>query len=312
MRVVFMGSAELACPSFKALLELQGVEVVGVVTQPDRPKGRSLKMSPCAARAAAEGTGIPILTPARVNARDALQSIRELRPDLIVVVAYGQILKRGLLDLPALGCINVHASLLPKYRGAAPIQWAIAQGETETGVTIMYMNEGMDEGDIILQVREPIRDDDTAGTLHDRLAEAGAEALVRAIGELQAGTLTRREQDASAATYAPKLSKDDGRIDWTLPAVTLRNRVRGFNPWPCCHCRMRSEERTRLLRVLEVRVEETAGTPGQLVAVGADGPLVAVGEGGVRLLRVQPEGKRAMSGADYVHGYRLAVGERME
>jgi methionyl-tRNA formyltransferase len=311
MRVVFMGSAELACPSFEALMGLPGVEVVGVVTQPDRPKGRSLKVSPCAAGAAAAGTGIPILTPVRVNTPAALQTIRELQPDLIVVVAYGQILRPELLALPPLGCINVHTSLLPEYRGAAPIQWAVARGETETGVTIMYMNEGMDEGDIILQVPECIRVDDTAGTLHDRLAVAGAGALLRAIDELQAGTITRRPQDADAVTYAPKLKKADGRIDWTQPAATIRNRVRGFNPWPCCHCRVVSGERTGLLKVLEVRVDDAAGDAGQVVAVTPDGPTVATGEGAVRLLRVQPEGKRVMSGADYVHGYRLAVGDQL-
>ncbi len=311
MRVVFMGSADLACPSFEALMGMPGVDLVGIVTQPDRPKGRSLQVSPCAARAAAEGMGVPILTPVRVNAPEALAQIHGLRPDLIVVVAYGQILKPALLDMPPLGCINVHASLLPKYRGAAPIQWAVARGETQTGITIMYMNEGMDEGDIILQVTEPIQGDDTAGTLHDRLATVGAGALVRAIEELQAGTITRRPQDESAATYAPKLKKRDGRIDWTQPAAGILNRVRGFNPWPCCHCRVERDDRSRLLKVLEVSAEDVEGEPGRVVALDADGPLVAAGEGGVRLLRVQPEGKRVMSGADFMHGYRLAVGDKV-
>lgn len=309
MRIVFMGSAELACPSFEALMGLPDADVVGIVTQPDRPKGRSLKVSPCAARAAARGTGVPVLTPPRVNAPEALQGIRELRPDLIVVVAYGQILKPALLELPPLGCINVHASLLPKYRGAAPIQWAVARGERETGVTIMYMNEKMDEGDIVLQVKETIGDGDTAGVLHDRLARTGAAALVRAMEELRAGTLLRQVQDASLATYAPKLKKEDGRLDWTQPAATLCNRVRGFNPWPCCHCRVCRGGRTRTLKVLAARAEDGSGEPGTLVAVGEDGPLVAAGEGCVRLLRVQPEGKRVMTGADYARGYRLAVGD---
>ncbi len=312
IRVVFMGSAELACPTLEGLLAHSGVELVGVVTQPDRPKGRKLKTCACATKVMAADSGIAVLTPRRVNEAESLAAIRALRPDLVVVVAYGQILRTELLSMPRLGCINVHASLLPKYRGAAPIQWAVARGERETGVTIMYMNEGMDEGDMILKRTVPIGDDDTAGTLHDCLAEVGASALVEVVSMLAAGeSLPREPQNEDAATYAPKLSRRDGRIDWSMTAAAIRNRVRGFNPWPACHCVLPGGEGIagKTLKVLEAVVESGEGAPGEVLAVSGAGPLVATGEGALRLVRVQPEGGKVMGGDAYLRGHPIPVGE---
>jgi methionyl-tRNA formyltransferase len=308
MRLVFMGSAEFACPSLEALLRRKPGEVVGVVTQPDRPKGRSLAVTPCAVRSSLAGRGIPVLTPERVNAPESLEALSALAPDLIVVVAYGQFLGRALLALPPQGCLNVHGSLLPKYRGAAPVQRAIAEGETVSGVTIMRLNERMDAGDILLQVEAPIEPADTGGTLGVKLAQLGAEALIRALEDLAAGRLAGRAQDESAATFAPKLQKSDGILDWGLAATRIANRVRAFNPWPCCACRLPGGG---ALRVLQARVEPGRGVPGEVLECGPQGPLVAAGEGAVRLLEVQPEGKRAMSGAEFVRGRPLGVGARL-
>lgn len=312
IRVVFMGSAELACPTLEALLSLPGVEVVGVVTQPDRPKGRSLRMCACATKVLAAGSDTTVLTPQRVNAQESLASIRALAPDLIVVVAYGQILRAELLGLPPLGCINVHGSLLPKYRGAAPIQWAVARGERESGVTVMYMNAGMDEGDMILKRSIPIGPDETAGSLHDRLAKTGASALVAVVEMLQSGqSLPREAQNPDDATYAPKLSRRDGAIDWSMPSHEIRNRIRGFNPWPACHCVLpdMGDGKGRRLKVLAADFERETGRPGEVLDVSGCGPLVATGDGALRLVEVQPEGGKVMRGDAYLRGHSVAVGD---
>ncbi|MDD5676383.1 MAG: methionyl-tRNA formyltransferase [Kiritimatiellae bacterium] len=306
MRIIFMGSAELACPCLDRLLANPADQVVGVVTQPDRPKGRSLQVAPCAVRAHVAERGIPVFTPENVNAPDSVTALRALAPDLIVVVAYGQFLKAEILNLPPLGCINVHASLLPKYRGAAPIQWAVANGETETGVTTMFVNARMDAGDIIDQRVESIRTDDTAGSLHDRLAHCGADLLARTIEALRQGSIRRRPQDEAGATFAPRIKKTDGRMDWNLPATQLHNRVRGFNPWPGCFCELPP---AGVIKVLKTRVE-----PGRNKAAGAvleaadEGPLIQSGQDALRLLEVQPEGRKVMSGAAFLRGHPLAAG----
>jgi len=295
----------LSCPSLQALADADGIEVVGAVTQPDRPKGRNLAMSESPVKTLAVKLGIPVLTPENVSAPDSVAFLSELGPDLAAVAAYGQILKPCVLELPPLGCINVHASLLPKYRGAAPIQWAIANGEKVTGVTIMFMAAGMDTGDIITQTRVEIGEAETGGELHDRLGTVGARALIEALSLFAAGNVPRREQDDSEATYAPKLRKADGEIDWTLAARDLYNRVRAFNPWPCCRCRLGGHS----LRVLAARMEDAAGEPGTVLDVSGNGPLVAAGEGSVRLVEVQPEGKKPMDGAAYLRGHKLEVGK---
>jgi methionyl-tRNA formyltransferase len=296
MRIVFMGTAELACPCLEALARLPSHEVVAVVTRLDKPKGRDLKLSPPPVKVTAVKLGLPVLQPVKV--RESVEEIRALQPDLIVVVAYGQILPRAVLDLPPRGCINVHASLLPRWRGAAPIQHAILAGDAETGVTTMFLNEKMDEGDIILQRAEPIRADDTSGVLHDRLAKIGAELLVETV---MLETPPHRSQDHSQATYARKLAKEDGRVDWTKPAVEIERMVRAFNPWPGAH----TFAGDLLLKVLcSGFVPDVQAPPGTVLP----GFVVATGEGGLRILELQPSGKRRMSAAEFLRGRNLEAG----
>ncbi len=309
MRIVFMGSALLACPSLDALLGDPDCEVVGIVTQPDRPRGRRLLKGACPVRERAAQTGVPVLTPEKASAPESCAALADLAPDLIVVVAYGQILRRAVLDLPPEKCVNVHASLLPKYRGAAPIQWAIVNGEARTGVTTMYMDERLDAGDIILQRETPIEDNDTAGTLHDRLARLGAEALAETVRLIREGRVPRVPQDDSAATLAPKLKKCDGAVDWSGSARDIRNRVRGFHPWPGCFAYCAGGKRLKILRV-ELVDTAAGGASGEIVGVGED-LLVATGDGVLRLLEVQPEGGKIMSGAAYLHGHALKAGGRL-
>ncbi len=310
LQVVFMGSAEISCLSLDALLRDSAVEVVGVVSQPDRRKGRSLHIAECPVKAHVAGMDIPVISPENINTPEWVELLRALRPDLVVVLAYGQILKPEVLAVAKFGCINVHTSLLPKYRGAAPIQWAIVNGDSETGVTIMYMDKGMDTGDIILRRTIWIGAEERAGELHDHLAVAGAELLCEAVRDIQAGCSQRTAQDESLATYAPKLSKQDGLIDWTQSASKIHNRIRGFNPWPCCFCIMPGKGQKRL-RVLAARIEDGCGEPGEVLDVKGEGPLVACGVGAVRLLEVQPQGKRVMHGRDYVCGHSLQIGDTL-
>ncbi len=304
MRILFLGSGELACPCLDRLLAESADAVVGLVCQPDRPRGRALRPAPCAARVHAEARGIPVLTPEDVNAPESLAALRALAPDLAVVAAYGQFLKPALLALPARGCINVHPSLLPKYRGAAPVQWAIARGETETGVTILVVGERMDAGDIIAQQPEPIAPDDTAAPLLERLARRGADLLAETLAAFRRGPVRGRPQDEAAATRAPRLRKQDGRLDWALPAAELRNRVRGFDPWPGGWCRLPP---SGLVRVWAARVESgrPGAPPGALLEAAGDGPLVQAGVGALRLIEVQPEGRRRMAGDEFLRGRRL-------
>ncbi len=312
-RVVFLGSGEFACPCLDGILAAGADEVVAVVTQPDRPRGRSLRMAPCAMRLHVKERGIPVLTPENVNAPECLARLRAFAPDLIVVVAFGQFLRRPLLDLPPMGCVNVHGSLLPRYRGAAPIQWAIARGETVSGVTVMFMDERMDAGDILAQASEPIRGDDTGGTLHDRLALLGAGLLVRTLGELREGRAARRPQDPALVTFAPSLRKADGLLNWALPAKELFDRVRAFQPWPGCACEAPAGS-GRMVKVIKARVEAWNGAPaapGTVLETSACGPLVAAGAGALRLLEVQPESRNAMSGSAFVCGHGAAPGMRL-
>ena len=300
-----MGSAELACPCLDRLLANPADQVVGVVTQPDRPKGRALQVAPCAVRAHVAARGIPVFTPENVNTPESVSALQALAPDVIVVVAYGQFLKAEILNLPPRGCINVHASLLPKYRGAAPIQWAVANGETETGVTTMFVNARMDAGDIIDQLVESIRPEDTAGSLHDRLARCGADLLARTVGALRQGSIRRRPQNEAEATFAPRINKADGRMDWRLPATLLHNRVRGFNPRPGCFCELPT---AGVVRVLKTRVEAGgSASAGAVLETAGEGPLVQAGQDALRLLEVQPEGRKVMSGAAFLRGHPLKV-----
>ena len=311
MRIVFMGSAEFACPALEALWAGGRDEVVGLVTQPDRPQGRRLTLAPCPVKARFGARGVPVLTPEKVNEPAAVAALRDLRPDLIVVVAYGQIIGRALLALPPQGCVNVHGSLLPKYRGAAPIAWAIAHGESVTGITTMFMNARMDAGDILRQAPVAITPDDTGGSLQARLAAAGAGLLLQTLDDLRAGRAARVPQNEAEATLAPKLSKADGRIDWALAATAIVNRVRAFNPWPCCICGLPGPE-ARPLRVLRARTEPGQGlAPGTVLGDASAGPLVQAGTDAVRLIEVQPEGRRPMTGTAFLQGHPLRPGARL-
>ena len=306
MRVVFFGSAAIGFPALEALLSSPQDEVVAVVTQPDRPSGRSRKLAPCPVNLFAHERGLPVLAPEKV--KDSLPELRALAADLFVVVAYGQYIPSSVLALPQHGAINLHPSLLPKYRGSSPIQWAVANGDTMTGVTILYVSEKMDAGDLILQRNVPIGPDDTSSTLEPVLAEAGAELLMEAVQQIRDGTVQRIAQDESSVIEVRKLTKEDGRIDWTLPADTLRNRIRGFFPWPGCFCELPCGQR---LNVVSAAVEESSGLPGEILEAGGAGPLIAAGEGALRLLQVQPPGKRVMDGASYLRGHPLPPGIRL-
>jgi methionyl-tRNA formyltransferase len=315
LHIVFMGTAPLAAVSLRALAAEPAFTIPAVVTQPDRPKGRDLQLQPSAVKLAALELGLPVLQPERARSPEFLEQLRALTPDLIVVAAYGQILPQALLDLPRHGCLNVHTSLLPKYRGAAPIQWAIADGEPETGVTIMRMDAGLDTGPIVTMERTPILDTDTGATLHDRLAELGARLLVKTIPDYCAGKLPLTPQPATGATYARKIEKDDGRLDWNQPARVLWNRLRAFTPWPGAFTALTGVAKNPLLKVLRAEPLEPdaapALPPGTILRADRDGIVVSCGEGALRLLEVQREGGRRLPAGDFLAGNPLKVGDRL-
>jgi methionyl-tRNA formyltransferase len=308
MRVVFLGSGRFAIPALEALLAA-GHEVAAVVTQPDKEKGRGRALAPPPLKPVALGHGLEVLQPRRIKAPEALETLRGLRPDVQVVVAYGQILPRAVIDLAPRGTVNVHGSVLPRYRGAAPVQWAIVNGETETGVSTMLIDEGMDTGPVLLTRKEPIRSSDTAPELEDRLARLGADLLVETLVGLQAGTVSPVPQDAALATYAPLIRKEDGRLEWTEPAAAIERRVRGFHPWPGVVTTVGGRE----LKVLRARLEpDGAGEAGVVTAVDRDGIVVACGAGTrLRLLEVQPESRKPMPAAAFAAGARLTPGARL-
>ena len=311
MRVVFLGSGAFAIPSLEALLDA-GHEVAAVVTQPDREKGRGRALAPPPVKPAAEARGLRVLQPRRVREPEALAALRALAPEVQVVVAYGQILPRAVIDAAPRGTVNVHGSLLPRYRGAAPIQWAIANGEGETGVTTMLIDEGLDTGPILLARRTPIGAEETAPELEARLAVLGASLLVETLDGLLRGTLTARAQDDSKATLARILKKEDGQVDWTRPAAEIAARARGFHPWPGAVTRLEGRE----LKLLRVRPEAPAGKvaepPGAVTLLDRDGIVVAAGQGSaLRLLEVQPESRRGMAAAAFAAGARLRPGVRL-
>jgi methionyl-tRNA formyltransferase len=284
--------------------------IVGVVTQPDRPKGRSRVPKPPPVKEAALELGLPVHQPEKASAPEFLDVVRGLEPDLTVVFAFGEIVSDAFLAVPAISSINLHLSLLPKYRGAAPVQWTIVNGETTTGVTVMHIAKKMDTGDIILQRDEPTRPDDTGESLEARLADVGSELLVEAIGALEAGTAPRITQDHDKATFAPKLTKEQGLIDWSQPANAIERRVRAFIPWPVAHTVLPTSRGAKLVRVLEARVVEGQGSPGEVV-VEHNALRVGTGRGLLELTRVQPEGKRPMTGAGFLAGHRLTTGTRL-
>jgi methionyl-tRNA formyltransferase len=310
VRVVFLGSGAFAVPSLAALLDA-GHDVAALVTQPDREKGRGRALAATPAKVLAERRGVKVLQPRRIKEAPAIEELRALRPDVQVVVAYGQILPRAVIDIPPLGTVNVHSSLLPRYRGAAPIHWAVVDGEPETGVTTMLIDEGLDTGPTLLARSTPIGPEETAPELEARLGPLGAEVLLETLDGLARGTLTARPQDHARATLAPILKKEDARIDWTRAADEIARRVRGLLPWPGTVTTWAGAD----LKVIRARVEPAALTdaaPGTVLAVDRDGLLVAAGAGTrLRLLDVQPESRRPMSAAAFAAGARLPPGARL-
>ena len=312
LRLIFMGTAELACASLAALVREPAFELAAVVTQPDKPRGRDLKLQPSAVKALALQHGLAVLQPERARREDFLAQLRELRPDLIVVAAYGQILPPAILETPRHGCLNVHTSLLPKYRGAAPIQWAILNGDAETGVTIMQMDAGLDTGGIVTQAVTAIASDDNAQTLHDRLATLGADLLVKTIPDYVAGKILPLRQPVAGASYARKITKEDGHLDWSQPAQVLWNRVRGFTPWPSAHTFLPASPKPRLLKIWRAEVElALGGSPGAVLRADRAGLVIACGQQALRALEVQGEGGRRMSAADFLAGHPLPVGLKL-
>jgi len=310
MRIVYMGTPEIAAVILERLLR-EPYEVVLVVTQPDRPKGRGKALAASPVKELAVSRGIPVFTPEKLRLPDNVEVIRDAKPDMIVVAAFGQILPASVLAIPAYGCINVHASLLPKYRGAAPIQWSVLDGEPETGITIMSMDEGLDTGDILLQTRVAIAPDETGGSLHDKLAEAGAEALVRAIPGIVSGELVPVPQGEMTTPYAKQLTKEMGRLVFSDSAEQLERRVRGFDPWPGTY----TYRDGKMLKIRSVEVVPDGGhgtvAPGTVTDVGRTYFTIQTGRGGLRVREVQPEGKRRMSAEEYLRGYALKPGTRL-
>ena len=299
MRIVFAGTPEFAAEHLKALLD-NPYEIVAVYTQPDRPAGRGQKLMPSAVKALAVAHGIPVLQPQTLRNAEAQAELAALQPDLMVVVAYGLILPQAVLDIPRLGCINSHASLLPRWRGAAPIQRAVEAGDTESGVTVMRMEAGLDTGPMLLKVTTPISAEDTGGSLHDRLAQMGPPAVVQAIAGLADGSLQGEVQNDSLATYAHKLNKDEARLDWCRPAVELERLIRAFNPWPVCHSTLDGES----VKVLAANVAAGKGEPGEILSASKDGLVVACGDQALSLTRLQLPGGKALSFNDLFNSRR--------
>ena len=302
MRLVFLGTPAFAVPTLEALVAA-GHEVASVLTQPDRPRGRGQETAASAVKQAALRHGLTVYQPERVRRPEAVAYLHGLAPDAMVVVGYGQIIPQSVIDIAPLGILNVHASLLPKYRGAAPVQWAIANGETRSGVTIMRIDAGLDTGDILRQAGTAIAAEETAVELGQRLAALGAAALVETLGDWAAGRIEPRKQDSAEATYAPILKKEDGLIDWSLAAAAIGQRVRGLQPWPGAYTRFRGQT----LHVWRARAVDAAGTAGTFLRVKP--PVVATGQGGLELIEVQLEGRKRMGASDFANGQRLKENE---
>jgi methionyl-tRNA formyltransferase len=308
MKVVFMGSPDFALPSLEALVARDRFAPRLVVSQPDRPRGRGRRVVPTPIRARALEAGIPTEVMTRKTYKAGVERIAALEPDVVIVVAFGIILKRDLLELPAMGCVNVHASLLPRHRGVSPIQAAILAGDDVTGCTTMRIDEGIDTGDVLLKETTPIRPDDTAGTLSERLANLGAPLLVRTLEGLADGSVRPRPQGESGATYTRKITKDDGAIDWTRPAVDVERRVRAMTPWPSAHTRAPARAGSSRLIIIEAALARGSAHPGTVLSLR---PLtVACGDGALELRRVKPEGRGVMDAAAYLSGHALEAGDR--
>lgn len=304
MRVVFLGSGDIGIPTLEWLASAPGIELAGVVTQPDRPAGRGLQLTPCAIKEKALSRGLPPLQPSRIRAPEAVEEIAALRPDLLVVMAYGQILPQELLDVPRLGALNLHASLLPRHRGAAPVHAAVLSGDAESGITVMWMDAGLDTGDILLQHACSLEGTETAGSLHDRLAKMAPAALAEAFELLRAGSAPHLKQDESLATYSPKLDRSSGKIDWNHSAADIARRIRGLHPWPGCAAEFALAGGKQLL----VKIHRAEAVEGSAPTGAVTGQLeIGCGGGGLlRLLELQPAGGKKLTAAEFARGYAVA------
>ncbi|MDR3271571.1 MAG: methionyl-tRNA formyltransferase [Peptococcaceae bacterium] len=311
MRFIFMGTPDFAVTSLRALAQA-GREIVGVFTQPDRQAGRGKRLQPSAVKTAALELGLPVYQPEKIKTAESSDLLRSLHPDCLIVVAYGQILSPEILALPPRGCINVHASLLPAYRGAAPIHWAVMHGQAMSGVTTMLMDEGLDTGDILLQRACPIGPQTTSGELHDRLAEEGAQLLVETLAQWEQGSLRSIAQQGESS-YAPRLGREDERLDWRQCAGDVHNRIRGLNPWPGAYTTWRNDLvkvwRSQTVAPISFKEVPGAAQPGQIIRLSEEGLLVQTGQGQIILRELQPTGKRRMSAQEFWRGRRIQPGE---
>jgi len=304
MRILFMGTPDFAAASLARLYK-DGHEVCGVFTQPDRPKNRGMKETASPVKQLADAHGTPVWQPVRLRDGAAAAEIRALAPELIVVVAYGRILPLEILNIPPYGCINIHGSLLPKYRGAAPIQWAVLNGETVTGVTAMYLAEEMDAGDVIASKETEIGPEETSGQLFDRLRDLGAELLSETVTAIAAGTAARTPQAHEQATFAPPLSRELSPIDWSKSAAQIRNQIRGLDPWPCATADLAGTV-FKIFRA-ESRTERSGSEPGTILSAGKDGITVACGDGALCITELQAPGGKRMRAADYLRGHPICL-----
>lgn len=310
MRIVFLGTGDIGLPSLKMLLGDPRHEVAAVVTQPDKPAGRKMELRPSPIKLAALEHGIPVLQPEKIRQPAVIESLRAFAPEVIVVMAYGQILSRALLELPSIACLNLHASILPRWRGAAPIQAGIEAGDTESGITVMYMAEGLDTGDILLIQSLPIRRRETGGSLHDRLADLAPLSLRVALDAIAAGDAPRMPQQEEESSYAAKLSRQAGAIDWHAPAEVIARKIRAMNPWPAANTLLPGADGAlRQLKVFScILHRKSSGAPGEVLAADRNGLLVAAGTGAILLRDVQLEGKRRMGAGDLLRGHPIAPG----
>lgn len=311
MKIVYMGTPDFAVAPLEAILKA-GHEVTAVVTQPDRQKGRGREVQYSPVKECALSYGIPVLQPLKIKEKDAVEELRKYPADIFVVAAFGQLLSEEILNMPRFGCINIHASLLPAYRGAAPIQWCVINGEEKTGVTIMQMAKGMDTGDILLQKEVVLDEKETGGSLFDRLMETGAELIVEALPKIEAGELIPVVQKEELATYAGKITKDMGNIDFAKSAVTIERLIRGLNPWPSAFTHYKG----KILKIWEADVVSECvnaenPVPGTVIAMDKESFTLATGEGALRIRSLQLEGKKRMSCAEFMRGYEVKVGEAL-
>ena len=308
LKIVFMGTPDFAVPCLKTLNE--NYEVIAVITQPDRPKGRGQKLTPSPIKEYALEHNLTVLQPEKIKTSETEEQLKKLAPDLIVVVAFGQILSKAILDIPKLGCINVHASLLPKYRGAAPIHWSIINGETKTGITTMYMDVGLDTGDMILKEEVSISAKMNTGELHDTLMNIGAKTLLQTIKQIAEGSVVRNKQNDAEASYAPLLTKELERINWLLPAQEIYNLVRGLNPWPVAFSIFKGKK----LKIWQTKVIDnvTIGEIGTVLSLTETGFTVQTGKGILEIIELQPESKRKMTAKDFVCGNQISINDKLE